>query len=389
MTITLQLISLLILFGAAVGLTLCFVLWANQAGNRVANYYLVALLSMECMLSVVHLLIFEQFVDREKLLTVMSLQMCLGPMIYFYVNSVTQNTYRLAAKDLVHFLPTIILMAVWLFQINDSQQSHHTSAYDMRLLHRFAAWVSITVYAFLSIRVLKQHQKNVKGMYSSIEEINLRWLKVIVTSMLCLVLVAVLLDVRYYKLGGADFVGGSLQALSPLLFAIFMGWFGLRQKMFSLEYQNKQKGVLNRSEECIVANKADSVAFGQQKYRTSSLTESAASEIWSKLQRVMKDDRPYLENGLKISTLSEELNVSVNHLSETINGYAEQSFYDFVNKYRVEEAERLLSDISLNHLSVSDVGFQAGFNSDSTFFTHFKRLTSVTPKFYRKKAQQP
>ena len=377
MTITIDIISLPIIFATAVGLTLCFVLWANQTGNRVAHCYLSALLLLECTLSVTHLVIFEWAVDREKLLTVMSLQVCIGPMLLFYVNSVTQNEYRWTHKNAFHFVPAIILAGVWLLQINGwapMLSDPDSPVYDSRRLHRFSAWLSLIIYASWSMRVLAKHQIAVKDVYSSIEDINLKWLRTILVSVFILVLIAIFLDIRYYlSVDGTGFVGGRLQALSPLFLAILMGWFGLRQKMFSLEDEGDQ-----------VESAPDQNGYSQ-KYRTSSLTENAASQIWSNLLAVMQQQQPYLENGLKISVLSKELGVSVNHLSETINGYANQSFYDFINKYRVEEAERLLADKSVDYLSVTDIGFQAGFNSDSTFFTHFKRLTGVTPKLYRKK----
>lgn len=97
----------------------------------------------------------------------------------------------------------------------------------------------------------------------------------------------------------------------------------------------------------------------------------------------MQREQPYLEPGLKISSLARQLDVSVNHLSETINGYAKLSFYDYINALRIEEASRLLLSHQQSHLSVTDIGYQAGFNSSSTFYTHFKKSTGCTPRQYR------
>lgn len=71
--------------------------------------------------------------------------------------------------------------------------------------------------------------------------------------------------------------------------------------------------------------------------------------------------------------------------SEIINGFAQQSFYEFINQHRGEEATRLLTDDSQRHLSVTDIGLQAGFNSNSTFFTHFKKRLQQTPRQYRQR----
>tara|TARA_B100001996_G_C18421576_1_gene500912 strand:+ start:89 stop:388 length:300 start_codon:yes stop_codon:yes gene_type:complete len=97
----------------------------------------------------------------------------------------------------------------------------------------------------------------------------------------------------------------------------------------------------------------------------------------------MQSYQPYLEPGLKISQLASALEVSVNHLSETINGYARLSFYDYINSLRIAEAKALLHSTDMAHLSVTDIGYQSGFNSNSTFYTHFKKMTGVTPRQYR------
>jgi AraC-like DNA-binding protein len=60
-----------------------------------------------------------------------------------------------------------------------------------------------------------------------------------------------------------------------------------------------------------------------------------------------------------------------------------KSFYDVINSYRVEEAKRLLLDEKNRNYTILSVGFEAGFNSKTTFNTVFKKFTGVTPTEYR------
>jgi len=60
-----------------------------------------------------------------------------------------------------------------------------------------------------------------------------------------------------------------------------------------------------------------------------------------------------------------------------------KSFYDVINSYRVEEAKRLLLDEKNRNYTILSVGFEAGFNSKTTFNPVFKKFTGVTPTEYR------
>ena len=62
-----------------------------------------------------------------------------------------------------------------------------------------------------------------------------------------------------------------------------------------------------------------------------------------------------------------------------------KNFYDLINGYRVEEAKRLLLDSKNMNYTILSVGFEAGFNSKTTFNTVFKKFTGLAPTDYRDK----
>jgi AraC-like DNA-binding protein len=59
-----------------------------------------------------------------------------------------------------------------------------------------------------------------------------------------------------------------------------------------------------------------------------------------------------------------------------------------MNKYRVEEAKRLLLDQSCSEMTVLDILLQSGFNSKSAFHRFFSRLVGLSPTEFRKQAMQ-
>ena len=59
-----------------------------------------------------------------------------------------------------------------------------------------------------------------------------------------------------------------------------------------------------------------------------------------------------------------------------------------MNGYRVEEAKRLLVDPRNQNYTILSVGFEAGFNSKTTFNTVFKKFTGFTPTEFREKKKE-
>jgi AraC-like DNA-binding protein len=63
----------------------------------------------------------------------------------------------------------------------------------------------------------------------------------------------------------------------------------------------------------------------------------------------------------------------------------QQNFFDFINRYRIEEAQRLLTDPPDKKITVLEVLYECGFNSKSSFNTLFKKHTGLTPSEFKKK----
>jgi len=78
--------------------------------------------------------------------------------------------------------------------------------------------------------------------------------------------------------------------------------------------------------------------------------------------------------------------ISTSGLSKLMNTHSGSNFSDYINKYRVEEAKKLLGDNSFSAYTIVAIGLECGFNSKSTFYSAFKKFTGVTPTAFRKEA---
>ncbi|MCK5703581.1 MAG: AraC family transcriptional regulator, partial [Cyclobacteriaceae bacterium] len=70
-------------------------------------------------------------------------------------------------------------------------------------------------------------------------------------------------------------------------------------------------------------------------------------------------------------------------LSEVINTKLNKTFYDFVNKYRVEEVQQKIIAGDAEKYNLLSIAFDAGFSSKSSFNSTFKKITGQTPTEFR------
>lgn len=106
---------------------------------------------------------------------------------------------------------------------------------------------------------------------------------------------------------------------------------------------------------------------------------------FKELCSLMEEEKRYRNPEIKLSILSEEINISANYLSQVINALSGQNFSDFINSYRIKEVQSKLSHPAFLEYPVLSIGLEAGFNSKSTFYNSFKKHTGMSPTAFREK----
>lgn len=96
------------------------------------------------------------------------------------------------------------------------------------------------------------------------------------------------------------------------------------------------------------------------------------------------NEQRYLDSQLSLEKLAQEQQMSVSHLSKVINTCSDYNFSDYINALRIEQAKKLFSDSNFDKYTNVAIGLECGFNSKSTFYSAFKKFTSLTPTEYRK-----
>ncbi len=121
-----------------------------------------------------------------------------------------------------------------------------------------------------------------------------------------------------------------------------------------------------------------------RKYAKSGLTQDLLEKYKRALHALMEQEKAYMNPGLTLPRLSQLVYCPINHLSQVINAGFGMSFFDYLNSFRIDEAKRLLERYDTSKKSILNIAFEVGFNSNSAFYSAFKRRCGQTPAQYRR-----
>jgi AraC-like DNA-binding protein len=120
------------------------------------------------------------------------------------------------------------------------------------------------------------------------------------------------------------------------------------------------------------------------KYRLSTLNDNKLKEYATRLEQVLEKEKLHLDPNLSLARLAEATAIPAKHLSQVINEHYGQNFNDFVNRYRVEAAKRLLLDPATREFKLLRIACESGFNSKSVFHHAFRKNTGLSPAEFRR-----
>jgi AraC-like DNA-binding protein len=314
-----------------------------------------------------------------------------GPSLYLYVRSFKERiTFK---KAWPHYIPFVVFL-FWVTIIVNTlgRQYPPSNAIPGPVLHHPFTFIPISirliqmvVYYFLSRRSLNGYQQSLQHIFSETSRINLNWVRWLINGYLILVFATIALYAlvlnytNYFNL----FILINAALFTPY---IYMATFkGVTQPtIWQVQPgMNKEKveQEMHDAEE-LEKVKARVEKVSQQK---DPVIKDKTGEIVSGILQLMEEDKLYQETELTLQNLAHKLQVPAYQVSQAINEGMNKTFYDLVNGYRVEEAKRLLVDPRNSNYTLLSVGFDAGFNSKTTFNTVFKKFTGLTPGEYRNK----
>jgi len=361
---------------------LVFLLQKKSAGsaNRVLGIFMIT----ATILYLCHTIFFHQFyhlysfIDSLYLLALLSLY----PLFYAYILKIT-NQYIDTSRYMIHFLPAIIISLISLilnFALSPDERvmyvreiliSRNLKDLDiftitgfkgiLFLIGRIIFICHAIIYLLLGIRLANKYNDRINDYYSNTEGRKMNWVR----NLGIIILIISFAGIAFALIGRSYFAHHPLSLLMPsLIFSsiyFLIGFYGNQQQL-SNDNVLVTKGTVEFEE----------ITSGQEK------------KLKTKLAELFEKDKIYRQHDLRITTISEALQTNRTYISRLINEEFGQNFNEFVNQYRVREAEQLLLSKENNPYTLDYIAEQVGFGSGNSFTRAFKEFNGVTPGQFRK-----
>jgi AraC-like DNA-binding protein len=366
--------------------------------------------------------------------------LAVGPTLYFYFRSLTNQEFRLQRQHWWHFVPALAfgawLLVVFGYDIGwwHGLQGRPLPAHfgtkgplaswadyqPIGLLADTLGYLSVLAYALHTLRAYRVYARYLNDNFSDTEQLRFRWLHNVLVAVVVGTGVTLAFGVINFFVTPLNYVQSWYDYLFTGLLIYYLSISGLLTgyRLAALRFQlpadtaappapmlptveaatgapgnvaletsekTTATAVLSPPEihvsDAVVAASAPLVVDNTVEEPTETAAEPDAelARWMARLLAHMQAARPYLEPELTLGELATQLRTNTSWLSKVINSGCGQNFNDFINEYRVREAERCLRDPQFRHYTLLAVALKAGFNSKSTFNRVFKKLRGQTP----------
>ena len=397
-----QVLQYILVGGAMQGLVLA-VLLATRKTNQLANCLLAFLILLVSAQSTLVAFDTREFFLKFPHLSKVSwlLPVLFGPLIYLFTRKLTQERPSFKWVDTIHFIPFLLTFIYLLpyYLKTRAEKIAYLNNFELARQDDFG-WLGqatlflILFYLILTAVALHQYKQKILNVFSELEKIRLQWLKQFTYSLLVILFLAtvafyakkwnipVLTEIYHYHIH-YGFV---------IVFIYWIGYKTLTQPSIFTSIQPLPEAQVQLtetySESEIMQTPAPKTLNAPiirepiRKYQKSILKEEDSQAYLDQLLEFMDMEKPYRQSNITIQELAELMAMPKHHLSQVINERLGKNFYDFINQYRVAEAQLMLVNPKYRHLTNLAVAEEAGFNSKATFNAVFKKQTGQTPSEY-------
>ena len=290
----------------------------------------------------------------------------IAPLLWFYTKELIGEEIPISKRIILHFLPflaTIFLSsALGSFDQTSAPHTFFNNHKELiKIIFNLSIVVQLSTYQFIMQKKWIAFRELMKQEVSYKEDVDISWIRFFMIAFLIINLFfffSLFITIHFSSL--------LLPKTTAFMFSL---------SVFALGYQGiMQKHILQHTKTIVDSSSVPS----------KETLLKPDQEVIKRIVAYMNDRKPFLDAELTLSGLAKNLNISRSQLSLIINEGLGDNFYDFVNKYRVEEVKRLMGDPKVKNYNLLGIAMEAGFKSKSTFNLIFKRFTGLTPSEYRK-----
>lgn len=317
-----------------------------------------------------------------------------GPLVFFYFQAQVNRSFSISRQDLWHFLPHTIYMVYELSAfiqgaeaVNARQEANNQSI-AFFIFSRGLLIGSFIYYFSRCLNILQKYRLWSMNQFSNTELISFKWFQNFIYAMVfwlifreAMNVLDLILDLPFYQ----DWWWN----LALVAVAFYIGLAGYEQKQptkINFQWPEHIHAIASPvTEEIAPEERAPHSPLMHSLASNEAGTMQAAQEkveLASKLDRLMREDRLFLQPDLSLQELAQHLQLNTAQVSAIINQVVGQNFNDYINHLRVEEFIRLYQEDKDRKFTILSLALDSGFNSKSTFNRAFKKFKGMSPKAF-------
>jgi AraC-like DNA-binding protein len=319
----------------------------------------------------------------------------IGPVIFFYVQSLLNPSFRFGKKEWLHLLPGILYILFSIVMVVTDKlvlKKYYFLANgadpDFDTWYQLTGFAAMLFYFFLSLRYYNLYKKLIVQVVSYADGVFFRWIRNFLVAFLIMLCVRVLF-----------FILGEITDLKYwdtwwyfLAFAILFYYIAISGYSNSIETKIAfQPNLLHYrpalllnynpsySNDTTVTEDAEIIDIDSIPVAEANLT-GEINDWKEKIVQLMQLGKAYEDPELSLAQVAKQLQSNPSHISKTVNKGFGVNFNDFVNQYRIEAVKEMLNNGEHKKQTLLGIAFECGFNSKATFNRAFKKLTGQSPK---------
>lgn len=376
----------------------------NVTANRWLSFFVF---TIGCAFISTYMIITETTISNAFVFKCLSsLQFLLAPSLYISILYFVKPTKAFKKTDRLHFAP-FMMYVIAESMFNNEKESISTFAVfalneNVSFLVRDILPFITLFYLAKSYTTLVKHKTKLKLISSSINQINLDWL----VQFLFILLITV-----FTWINDAVLQLPFLTEATPFVYAcstFFLAYFSIKQKtIFAFKEKDIKEisEVLERADykseiraiaESVEARSGVDTSLGisktleiaKERPKLKRLSAERIASLSIQLASLMEKDKLFVNNDLSLPAVAEKLGIGIHDASFLINETTKDNFYNYINKYRVEEAKKLLASSKMEQLNILGIAHASGFNSKTTFNTTFKKIVGISPSQYSREQKK-
>ncbi|MEM9391732.1 MAG: helix-turn-helix domain-containing protein [Bacteroidota bacterium] len=355
-----SIINVLIAYGACQAFFIAFTLLKSDNNKLFRNFFSL-LLIIEGIILFERLLVETGLINQVPHLLGISypISFLKPPLMLFMALAITVRDFKWLSRMYLHLFPFILMLLLNLpfYFLSGMEKIEITKEFMQRIpsYHDFGFYFSISFFLYIGIYIYYSIKKLELFRSQVTNNLLVNWYRIILISYS----VFLVLHLIYFLIQPIwEFSFGLINQVSMLAMAFII-----------------QAVAFKLIDKSVILNA-----------KTPNLRDPKKSKIDEQLIfKKLDKEKLYLDDSLTLKAFADALSLPQAYVTELINQRFNCTFKRLINRYRLNEAKRIIQNTNSTKVKLIDVAYESGFNNKVSFYRVFKEFEGISPSEYLEK----